>query len=163
MARVKSTRKAEVVEARPRGRPTLYKPEFCERVVELGALGKSPVQIAVALGVLRENLYDWAERHPDFSTAIKKAKMAEQDWWETQGAENLNKAPFQAQVWRTSMQARFRDDYTERRVTELTGANGGPLAIEHRRVIELKDLPSEQRQLLRQALVGLKAKEIEHE
>ena len=34
---------------------------------------------------------------------------------------------FNAQVWSKSVSARFRNDYTERK--EVTGADGGPLAV----------------------------------
>jgi hypothetical protein len=56
-----------------------------------------------------------------------RAKAEEQKWWERAGQENLGADRFQQQVWRTSMQARFRDDYTERR--QLEGPDGGPLQI----------------------------------
>jgi hypothetical protein len=65
--------------------------------------------------------------HPEFATALRRAKAFEQDWWETAGSSNLTADRFQQQVWRTSMQARFRDDYTERRAIE--GPDGGPLQI----------------------------------
>lgn len=152
----KSKKKNEPTSAkRAVGRPSLYEPTFCERVVALGAEGKSPVQIAVALGCLRENLYDWARKHPEFSTALRRAKEAEQNWWETKGAENLGNTPFQAQVWRTSMQARFREDYTERRVNELTGPDGGPIKTEHA-VVDASDLDPSERAALRAVLKAAK-------
>ena len=33
------------------GRPTLFDPSYCDKVVELGALGKSVEQISSVLGV----------------------------------------------------------------------------------------------------------------
>jgi len=111
----------------PAGRPSTYKPEFCEQVVELGSQGMSPVQIAVELGVPRTTMLSWAERHEEFSTALTRAKEHEQAWWERQGMAGMVGDKFNAAVWKTSMQARFREDYTERK--ELTGEGGGALSI----------------------------------
>jgi transposase-like protein len=102
----------------PGGRPTTYKPEYCERVIELGKEGKSRVQIAVELDVPRASLHDWAEAHPKFSAALTRAKECEQNWWETKGQQALDTRDFNAPVWKKSMEARFRDDYTERRQVE---------------------------------------------
>jgi len=109
------------------GRPSLYKPEYCETVVELGKQGKSPAQIAARLGVDRVSLYDWASAHPEFSTALTRAKVEEQNWWEDVGQSALTADKFQASVWAKSMQARFREDYTERRENEHFGKGGGPI------------------------------------
>lgn len=142
----------------PVGRPTTYKHEYCEMVVNLGREGKSPAQIATALGVLREILYLWAKKYPEFLTAIKMAKQCEQTWWESQGADNLGKAPFQANVWKTSMQARFRDDYTERRVTEITGAAGGPIKTENVTTLDASGLDGDARATLRGLLTAARGK-----
>lgn len=107
----------------PGGRPSEYDPSFCEKVVELGRNGKGPAQIASALGVARSTLYDWADAHPEFSTAITRAKTEEQAWWENTGQDSLFADKFQPVIWSKSMQARFRDDYTERRDLNHTGLN----------------------------------------
>lgn len=113
----------------PAGRPSLYKAEYCEQVIELGKEGKSPAQIASKLEVDRQTLANWGEKHPEFFAAITRAKVEEQNWWEQKAQENLGNREFNAPVWKTSMQARFRDDYTERR--EHTGAEGKPLVPEN--------------------------------
>ena len=38
-------------EKRPVGRPSLYKPEYCEEVIALGKIGKSVEAIGAILGV----------------------------------------------------------------------------------------------------------------
>jgi hypothetical protein len=112
----------------PIGRPSSYKPELCQRVVELGAEGWSQTEIAAEFGIDKKSLYDWAGKHPDFSTALSRAKALEQSWWEKRGRASLDAKNFQSSVWSKSMTARFKDDYTERR--ELTGANGGAIQVE---------------------------------
>lgn len=112
---------------RPVGRPSLYKPEYCEKVLELGRQGCSPAEIASHFDVDRVTLIDWANANEDFSTALTRAKIHEQAWWEKAGKAGMVADRFNAQVWTKSVAARFREDYTERK--ELTGADGGPVAV----------------------------------
>jgi hypothetical protein len=112
---------------RPVGRPSLYKPEYCEVVIKLGREGCSPAEIASHFDVDRVTLIDWANANEDFSTALTRAKVHEQAWWEKAGKSGMIADKFNAQVWTKSVAARFRDDYTERK--ELTGASGGPVAV----------------------------------
>ena len=109
------------------GRPRDYRPEYCEQVIELGRLGKSVVQMACALDVHKDTLYEWVKVHPDFSDALTRAKQLSQDWWETKGQDGLTTPGFNASLWSRSMAARFPDDYTERQKRELAGANGKDL------------------------------------
>lgn len=113
----------------PGGRPSLYDSNYCDKIVKLAADGWSLAEIAHEFGVARPSLYDWAEQHPEFSTALTRAKSAEQAWWERAARETVRKGAneFNGLVWKVTMQARFRDDYTERK--ELTGKDGGALQI----------------------------------
>lgn len=143
---------------RPVGRPSRYQPEFCEVAIEIGRMGGGPNDIACEIGVLRENLYDWAKVHPEFSTALKLAKQYEQKWWENKGVEGMGAERFNAVVWRTSMQARFRDDYTEKKITEVTGKDGGAIQTESRATIDASNMSQEERDILRAALLAAKAR-----
>lgn len=98
----------------PAGRPSDYDPSFCDQVVDLGKEGKSPAQIAAFFDIPRTTLLSWAEQHPEFSTALTRAKVHEQAWWEAKGIEGMELPGFNAAIWKKSMEARFRDDYTER-------------------------------------------------
>lgn len=112
-----------------KGRPTDYLAEYCERVVDLGRQGKSVVQMACELGVHKDTLYQWAKVHPDFSDAFTYARQCAQAWWEDKGQGGLDQSGFNSSLWSRSMAARFPADYTERKQTELTGRDGGPVAI----------------------------------
>lgn len=116
-------------ERHPGGRPTVYREEYCNTVVELGALGKSKAQIAAALGVARNTLDNWAEANPEFLRAITHARDLSMAWWEDKAQDGLDKPGFNANLWSRSMAARFPDDYTERRKNEQTGPNGGPVVV----------------------------------
>jgi hypothetical protein len=145
----------EAPKKRPVGRPSKYKPEFCEKIVELAVEGAGPVDWALACDVDRPTLYDWAASHEEFSTALTRAKMLEQQWWENAGRRGMFMDKFNAVVWRTSMQARFREDYTERKVTEVTGADGGAIKTETVARIDTKALDAEQREALKAALMAV--------
>jgi transposase-like protein len=148
----------ELTEKRPVGRPSKYKPEYCERVLQMAReTGAGPAEYAAEFDVARETLYDWAASHEEFSTVLKRAKDLEQAWWEQTGKKGLFADKFNAMVWKTSMQSRFRPDYTERQQTELTGANGGAVQIEAKRV-DTDALDQEQRETLRQLLLAAKVK-----
>jgi hypothetical protein len=105
----------------PAGRPSDYDPKHCETVIELGKRGKSLAQMASHFDAARSTIDEWASKHPEFSEALTRAKAHAQAWWEDAGQDGLKADKFNAQVWTKSMQARFRDDYTERQQIEQTG------------------------------------------
>jgi hypothetical protein len=121
----------ETTEKRPVGRPSLYKPEYCEEVIALGRIGKSIEQIAANLNVSLRVLYDWRDKHPEFLHALEDCKTYEQAWWEEQAAaymvENKESDRLNATLWSRSMAARFPKKYRESTKTEITGADGAPL------------------------------------
>ena len=111
----------------PVGRPTDYKPEYCERVVELGKEGFSHAQIAAELDVCRNTLYNWANDNPEFLSAILKARDYSQAWFEKVAQNNmLTPTPgFSAQLWAKQVSARFPDDYTDKQKQEVSGTLSG--------------------------------------
>lgn len=108
------------------GRPTVYRPEYCEAVIELGKKGKSLVQMAAALDITKQTLLVWEKERPDFSDAMTRARAHSQAWWENAGQDNMLLAPgrgtFNASVWSRSMAARFPEDWRENKGVELSGA-----------------------------------------
>jgi transposase len=116
----------------PAGRPSLYNPAYCERVIELGKEGCSVVEMASDLGVCRNTIETtWPADHSDFLEAFTKARVYSQAWWESMGRKNLIMAPgagqFQGSVWSRSMAARFPADWRESTKQEITGKDGEPL------------------------------------
>lgn len=71
----------------PIGRPTDYKPEYCEMVDDyLAKTGKNQMHLpkiesfAIFLGVVKKTLYNWADKYPAFLHALDKimVRQAEQ-------------------------------------------------------------------------------------
>ena len=95
------------------GRPSTYKPEHCETVIEIGEKGGWLSEMAEACNVHRSTMDKWAEKHPDFKEALTRAKQKAQAWFEIQGREGLTKERFNSSLWAKQVSNRFRDDYTE--------------------------------------------------
>lgn len=107
------------------GRPTDYRPEYCEQVIEWGRQGKSRTWMAANLEIDRNTIDNWAKSHPDFFSALSRAKALEQAHWEDLGHLGIGADKFNSGVWSKSMAARFPDEWRDKQ--EVTGANGTPL------------------------------------
>ena len=64
------------------GRPTKYRPEFCQKADEyLKTVGKEQMHLpkiesfALFLDVNKDTLYEWAKKYPKFSDTLKKIKL----------------------------------------------------------------------------------------
>jgi hypothetical protein len=99
------------------GRPSLYKPEYCEIVESLGKQGKSKAQMCAVLNIGRQTFADWEGKHAAFRESVARAMEHSQAWWEAKAQKSLGRKYFQAQLWRYSMAGRFKDDYAEARQT----------------------------------------------
>jgi transposase len=118
----------------PAGRPSDYKEEFCQTVVECGKQGMSLVEIACELGVVRSTLQLWEANIPEFSVAMAKARELSQAWWEKTGRVGMIEEPggvkLNASIYSRSMAARFPADWRENSKLEHTGKDGGPIETE---------------------------------
>lgn len=111
------------------GRPAVYRAEFCDRIIELGKLGYSQAQMAADLGVSKQTITDWAKSHDDFSDALTLARTYSQSWWEMKAQTGLEDRNFNAAIWDKSVKSRFREDYTDRSINEIVGADGGAIQV----------------------------------
>jgi hypothetical protein len=114
------------------GRPSAYRPEHCKDVVELGRAGKSVAQMCAHFDISRQTIDNWAAAHPEFLEALSRAKVHAQAWWEERGVSGMTADKFNAAVWKKSMEARFREDYTERQEFDHKSSDGSmtPTRIE---------------------------------
>lgn len=117
----------------PGGRPTDYKEEYCNSVIEFGKQGFSRVQMAAEFEVAKATIQNWEKEYPEFLAAMTRAMTLSQAWWEKKGQECLVMpagVSFQASAWSRSMAARFPDDWREKTATEHSGPDGGPIKAE---------------------------------
>lgn len=67
------------------GRPTDYKPEYCEAVIKHMENGASLTSFAAEINCARSTINVWMECQPEFSEAVKIAKSKCAAWWEKLG------------------------------------------------------------------------------
>jgi hypothetical protein len=58
------------------GRPSLYRPEYCDVAIEIMSKGHSITGLAGHLRVSHETIYQWIGSHADFAEAIKVGRGA---------------------------------------------------------------------------------------
>lgn len=57
------------------GRPTVYEPWMCDKIIEIASQGGSRSKMIVALGIRREaTLNEWCEKYPEFKEAYEICK-----------------------------------------------------------------------------------------
>lgn len=56
------------------GRPSKYKPEFCEQAAKLCRLGATDIEIADFFGVAKATINTWKLQRPEFLDSLKAAK-----------------------------------------------------------------------------------------
>lgn len=146
------------VPKRKGGRPTKYDPSWMlEAVIEAGRYGATKEKMATACGISKETLYDWAEKHVEFSDAIKEGELLSQVWWENAGqlAAIGTVEGFNSTAWIFSMKNRFPDRYRDVKVTELNN-KGAPLIDARSITINARELDDDVRDRLREALMAAK-------
>lgn len=58
----------------PGGRPSPYKPEYCDQVFRLSLLGLTDVEMASFFEVTERTFQNWKSDHPEFFQSIKEGK-----------------------------------------------------------------------------------------
>src|SRR5215471_7164651 len=66
----------------PGGRPSTYRPEYCQAVVEFMAKGKSLSAFAGSIRRSRVQVYEWISLYPDFAEAVEVGRAARLVPWE---------------------------------------------------------------------------------
>ena len=64
------------------GRPSKYKSEYCDKLIEHMRNGKSFESFGAVAHATEETLNNWCRKHPDFLRAKELGKVYEREWWE---------------------------------------------------------------------------------
>lgn len=107
----------------PGGRPSSYRPEMCNTVIELMAVGAAKVEVAAKLGICRDTLHEWETSgdKPEFADAIKRGEELSHCWWLEQGRTSMRDKEFNSTLWYMNMKNRHGwADKTENR-TDIGG------------------------------------------
>jgi len=93
------------------GRPTLYKPEYCQMLITHMSEGLSFESFAGLVSVSRQTIYDWEKANPEFLDAKKLAMEKNRLFWEKVGVQGMfmggKDNPFNSTVWIFNMKNRF--------------------------------------------------------
>lgn len=65
-----------------RGRPSEYRPEYCDMVIEAMGQGISVAAFAGTIGVACDTVYQWMKRHAEFADAVSRARAKQLLAWE---------------------------------------------------------------------------------
>lgn len=91
------------------GRPTKYKPEFCEMLIKHMTRGLSFESFAGQCDTHFDSLYEWCKKYPEFSEAKKIGTAKSREVWEMigiNGAVGKIKG-FNVVAWIFNMKNRF--------------------------------------------------------
>lgn len=91
------------------GRPTKYKEEYCQMLIDHMAKGFSFESFAGLISVNRDTIYHWETLFPAFSDAKKEAFSKSRLFWEQAGMNGMASGTrdFNAAVWVFNMKNRF--------------------------------------------------------
>ena len=88
-------------------RPSKYKEEYKEKVLELMKEGCSIAEICLELDICRQTFYNWCEENKEFLDTKKKGEDFSEGWWLKQGRKNLQNKEFSYTGWYMNMKNRF--------------------------------------------------------
>ncbi|MCH7499419.1 MAG: hypothetical protein IH886_05335 [Nitrospinae bacterium] len=109
----------------PGGRPSKYRPEMCDQVIELMGDGASLVEVAAKLGICKDTLHEWKKTNVEFSDSIKRGVQLSAAWWEEKGRTNLENKDFSYTGWYMNMKNRF--GWKDKHENQITGKDGESL------------------------------------
>lgn len=97
------------------GRPTKYKKEYCEMLVEHMGKGYSFESFSATIGTHRDTLYEWAKVHKNFSDAKKLGREASLLFFEKMGVGGMSGKlkGFNASSWIFTVKNRHYDMYSD--------------------------------------------------
>jgi len=125
-------KKKKLVKKKPVGRPTKYKPEYCQAIIDyfnipthnIDGKPNTPPYIfrfCLSIGISKECLHDWVAKYPEFSDAYRIAKEMQKELMVNNALTGDYNAAF---AWRAMMNMH---DWREKSDNIHTGRDGEPL------------------------------------
>lgn len=82
-------KQAVAAEYEGKGRPTKYKPEHCQMLIDHMKTGYSFESFAAVINVNKDTIYEWSNSQPEFSEAKKIAFSLNLLFWEKMGMQGM--------------------------------------------------------------------------
>jgi transposase-like protein len=102
----------------PGGRPSIYRPEFCEQAIEYLKTGASIEELGLELDVGYSTIYQWMHEHEEFAEAIKQGREYSKGWWLKNGRSELHSNTFNSTLWYMNMKNRW--DWSDKKEVNNT-------------------------------------------
>lgn len=115
------------------GRPTKYKPEYCQRLIEHCKQGLSRRALCAELEISANTFYTWVKEHKDFQDAYEAGEAIASDFYEKamlSGGMGKIKG-FNVMALTFLMKNRYPREFRDRQDIELSGKDGGPIETAH--------------------------------
>lgn len=109
----------------PAGRPTDFRPEMGEEILKLMSDGFSLAASAAYIGIHRQRVYDWLEKHPEFADTISLAKGKRQYFLERRLLTSDQSPVVTSTIF--ALKNAAGEDWRDKQEHELTGKDGGPI------------------------------------
>jgi len=106
------------VAAKPKSK-YIFKPEMCNRMIELGKEGASQKMMFAEIGINKNVADTWKKNHEEFADALETAKTHSQAYWEREILANVNNKGFNSRLAEIALRGQFADDYRETRDTKI--------------------------------------------
>ncbi len=138
------------------GRPTSYRPDFCERIITLMAEGRSLDGCAAILGVHPDSLYEWQKVHPEFSDAVRAGRAAATTFWEERLLDIAKGGSGNAQAIQWALRNRSKAAsgwHNDAQRLEHSGPEGAPMQVVTQ-TLDARKMTPEQRRVLREILMA---------
>ena len=102
------------------GRPTKYKPEYCEMLVEHMTGGLSFEAFGAVADVSEDTLHEWKKVHKEFSESYKKGLSHSRKHWEEMGHDMVLAGQGNTTAWIFNMKNRF--NWKDKKEIEQSGS-----------------------------------------
>ena len=97
----------------------VFKPEMCQRIIEMGKEGASQKMMFADIGINKGVADTWKKNHPEFADALDSAVTNAQAYWEREILANVNNKGFNSRLAEIALRGQFQQDYRETRDIKL--------------------------------------------
>jgi hypothetical protein len=97
----------------------VFKPEMCDRMIELGRQGASQKMIWSDLGISKSAADTFKKNHPEFADALDMALVHSQAHWERELLANIENKGYNSRLAEIALRGQFQSDYRETRDTKI--------------------------------------------
>lgn len=111
-------------EKRPVGRPSEYKPEYCQAIIDHMEEGASITSFAASISVARSSINEWMDRYPEFSEAVKIGKAKCAAWWEKAGRKSATEGGGSATLVIFGLTNMGADDWKQKQELDHKSSDG---------------------------------------